>query len=139
MYENFLWKLLSFHTKMILAWFLWGSVFLRGELRKYAKKSSFENFDSALYSTSVSMPLRLYMAGTFFQLSLKKKRKKKKKKKKWNFHFHIWIHQEEHIHMSANKPVSIGLMALEASWGQVSRKLRRFWESIGLRSNICQH
>ena len=50
-------KLLSFHTKMILAWFLWGIVFLRGELRKYAKKSSFENFESALYSTSVSIPL----------------------------------------------------------------------------------
>ena len=57
MYETVLWKLLLFHTKMILAWFLWGSVFLRGELRKYAKKSSYENFESALYSTSVSMPL----------------------------------------------------------------------------------
>ena len=55
--REFSWKLLSFHTKMILAWFLWGSVFLRGELRKYAKKSSFDNFESALYSTSVSMPL----------------------------------------------------------------------------------
>ena len=43
---------------MILAWFLWGSVLLRGELRKYAKKSNFVNFESALYSTSVSMPLR---------------------------------------------------------------------------------
>ena len=42
---------------MILAWFLWGSVLLRGELWKYAKKSSFENFERALYSTSVSMPL----------------------------------------------------------------------------------
>ena len=30
---------------------------VREELRKYAKKSSFENFESALYSTSVSMPL----------------------------------------------------------------------------------
>ena len=29
----------------------------RGELRKYAKNSNFENFESALYSTSVSMPL----------------------------------------------------------------------------------
>ena len=43
---------------MILAWFLWGSVLLRGELRKYAKKSNFENFESALYSTSVSIPLK---------------------------------------------------------------------------------
>ena len=32
---------------------------LRGELRKYTKKINFENFDSALYSTSVSMPLRV--------------------------------------------------------------------------------
>ena len=30
---------------------------LRGELRKYAKNSNFENFESPLYSTSVSMPL----------------------------------------------------------------------------------
>ena len=39
--------------------FLWGSVLLRGELQKYAKNSNFENFQSALYSTSVSMPLRV--------------------------------------------------------------------------------
>ena len=44
MYETFLWKLLSFHTTMILAWFLWGCVLLRGELRKYAKKIKFKNF-----------------------------------------------------------------------------------------------
>ena len=31
---------------------------LRGELQKYAKNSKFENFESALYSTSGSMPLR---------------------------------------------------------------------------------
>ena len=30
---------------------------LRGELRKYAKYSNFENFESALNSTSGSMPL----------------------------------------------------------------------------------
>ena len=30
-------KIFSFHTKMILAWFLWGSVLLRGEPQKYAK------------------------------------------------------------------------------------------------------
>ena len=30
---------------------------LRGELQKYAKNSNFENFQSALYTTSVSMPL----------------------------------------------------------------------------------
>ena len=34
---DFLWKLLSFHTKMVSAQFLWGGVLLRGELRKYAK------------------------------------------------------------------------------------------------------
>ena len=30
---------------------------IRGDLRKYAKNSNFENFKSVLYSTSVSMPL----------------------------------------------------------------------------------
>ena len=55
-------KLLSFHTKMILAWFRWGIVLFRGELRKYAKKSSFENFESALYSTSVSMSLKVWQS-----------------------------------------------------------------------------
>ena len=43
-----------------LNWFqpnsFWGIVLLGGELRKYAKNSNFENFESALYSTSVSMP-----------------------------------------------------------------------------------
>ena len=34
-----------------------GNVLIRGELRKYAKNSNFENFQSTLYSTSVSMPL----------------------------------------------------------------------------------
>ena len=52
-------KLLSFHTEMVLAKFLWGSVLLKGELRKYEKISNFENFESALYSTSGSMPLIL--------------------------------------------------------------------------------
>ena len=42
---------------MFPAKFLWGSVLLRGELQKYANNSNFENFQSALYSTSVSMPL----------------------------------------------------------------------------------
>ena len=36
-----------------------GSVLLRGELRKYAKNSNFENFESALYLTSGSMPLTI--------------------------------------------------------------------------------
>ena len=34
-----------------------GSVLFRGEIQKYAKNSNFENFESALYSKSVSMPL----------------------------------------------------------------------------------
>ena len=59
--RDFLWKLFSFHTKMILNWFLWGSVLLRGEVRKYAKQSSFETFESALYSTPVSMPLNFIL------------------------------------------------------------------------------
>ena len=42
---------------MLPAKFLWGSVLLRGDLQKYAKNSNFENLQSALYSTSVSMPL----------------------------------------------------------------------------------
>ena len=35
-----------------------GGGLLSGELRKYAKNSNLENFQNALYSTSVSMPLR---------------------------------------------------------------------------------
>ena len=42
--RDFLWKLLSFHTKMISTQFLWGIVFLRGDLRKYAKKFKFWKF-----------------------------------------------------------------------------------------------
>ena len=42
---------------MISVEFLWGSELLRGELQKYAKNSNCENFESTLYSTSVSMPL----------------------------------------------------------------------------------
>ena len=66
--RDFLWKLLSFHTKMISALYLWWSVLLRGELRKYAKNSNFENFESALYSTSGSMPLTL---AVFYQFCYK--------------------------------------------------------------------
>ena len=35
---------------------------LRGELQKCAKNSNFGNFESALYSTSVSMPLMFTFA-----------------------------------------------------------------------------
>ena len=53
----FLWKLLSFHTEMISAQLLWGSVLLTGVHHKYAKNSHLKKFESALYLTSVSMPL----------------------------------------------------------------------------------
>ena len=55
--QDFLWKLLSFHTEIISTKFLWGSVLRRAELRKYAKNPNFDNFESALYLTSGSMPL----------------------------------------------------------------------------------
>ena len=55
--RDFLWKFLSFHTEMTSALFLWGSVLLIGELRKYEKNSNFDNSESTLYSTSGSMPL----------------------------------------------------------------------------------
>ena len=57
---------------MLPAKFLWGSVLLRGELQKYAKNSNFENFQSALYSTSVSMPLITRISEFFLQWSFLK-------------------------------------------------------------------
>ena len=42
---------------MILVQLLWGSVLLIGVHHKYAKNSHFKNFESALYLTSMSMPL----------------------------------------------------------------------------------
>ena len=48
-------------SHFILKWFQpnsFGEVcFFRGEIQKYAKNSNFDNFESALYSKSVSMPL----------------------------------------------------------------------------------
>ena len=58
--RKFLWKLLSFHTEMISAQFLWRNVLLRRELRKDAKSSTFENFESALYSKSGSLSLSVF-------------------------------------------------------------------------------
>ena len=55
--QDFLWKLLSFNTKMFSAQFLWRGVLLRGELGIYAKSTKFEHFENALYSTSGTMPL----------------------------------------------------------------------------------
>ena len=42
---------------MISGWFLWGNVLPRGELQKDAINSNFENFESALYMKSLSVPL----------------------------------------------------------------------------------
>ena len=42
---------------MISAKFLWGNVFLGGNLQIEAKNSNFEIFENALYMKSVSMPL----------------------------------------------------------------------------------
>ena len=66
-HETFCEKLLSFHTEMILALFLWGNVLLRGELQKYAKMSNFKNFENALYSTSRSMPLKTGISQIFLE------------------------------------------------------------------------
>ena len=54
-------------TEMILGYFLWGIVLLRGELRKYAKNLNVENFETALYSASVSMPLMDPLMCTYSQ------------------------------------------------------------------------
>ena len=49
--HGFLWKLLSLHIEMISAYFFWKAT-------KICKKFKyFENFESALYMTSGSMPL----------------------------------------------------------------------------------
>ena len=57
MSETFLCKLPSFHTEVVSAKLLWGNVLLRGGHPKYAKNSHFENFESALYLTLVSVHL----------------------------------------------------------------------------------
>ena len=57
-------KLLSFHQEMISAQFIWGNVLPRGDLQIYVINSNFENFESALYMKSVSMPLNKVMQNT---------------------------------------------------------------------------
>ena len=57
--EDSLWKLLSFHTIMISAYFLVANVLLRGKLWIDVKFWTFDNFESALYMTSLSLPLSL--------------------------------------------------------------------------------
>ena len=63
-------KLLSFHKEMISALFLWGNVLLRGELQRDATNSYFDNFESALYSKSGSMPLKKLAKQYFFSKTL---------------------------------------------------------------------
>ena len=46
-----------FHKEMISAKSTWGNVLLDGKPQIYTKSSTFENFESALYMKSVSMPL----------------------------------------------------------------------------------
>ena len=68
---------------MIAAQFLWGSVLFRGELQKYAKNSNFENFESALYSTSGSMP-SIWQAATWnLGVGLL-----------WDFFYNFWLFSE---------------------------------------------
>ena len=55
--QDFLWKLLSYHTKLFQPNSFWGNVLLRGELQKDARNLNFENWESALYSKSGNMPL----------------------------------------------------------------------------------
>ena len=55
--REFMGKLHLFHLEMIYAQFIWGNVILREELQTDVKNSNFENFGSALYLKSVSMPL----------------------------------------------------------------------------------
>ena len=47
---------------MISAQFLWGNMFLRGDLQRDVKNSDFKNFESALNLESVRMPLRNKLA-----------------------------------------------------------------------------
>ena len=47
--------MLPFNTEIIAVSLFWGIVLLRGELRKYAQNSNLDNFESALYSTLVTI------------------------------------------------------------------------------------
>ena len=58
-YKTLCKKLLSFHKEMISASFLWGNVLLKGELQIDTLNSNSDNFESALYMKSVSMPHRI--------------------------------------------------------------------------------
>ena len=101
--RDFLWKLLSFHTEMVPAQFLWGNVLLREELQKYATNSKVEIFESALNWTSGSMPLiaPAYMKLNVvlsilipFSSELVKKwgaAQKKKKRIGWGVQGGLWI------------------------------------------------
>ena len=54
-------KLLLFDPEMTSAQFLWGNMFLRGDLQSDVKNVNFQIFESAPYLESVSMPLKIGM------------------------------------------------------------------------------
>ena len=54
-------SLSSFHTEVIAAYFFWGNVRLRGWLRKDAKKSNFENFESTYSVLACLCPWARYL------------------------------------------------------------------------------
>ena len=55
-------KLVSCYKEMVSALFLWRNGLLRGKLRVDAKNSNFENFESAFYMKSVSIPLNQHFS-----------------------------------------------------------------------------
>ena len=59
--RDFLWKFLSFHTKMVLPNSFEEVCFSGESYENMQTKSKFKNFESALYSTSGTMPLSLIM------------------------------------------------------------------------------
>ena len=59
-------KLISLHKKMILAYFLWGNLLLRGEVQIDAINSYFDNFQGSLHIKSVSMPLNINVVFLIF-------------------------------------------------------------------------
>ena len=85
--QDFLWELLSYHTKLFQPNSFWGNVLLRGELQKDARNLNFENWESALYSKSGNMPLN------FDSTEFLKKRKSAEKR---------WLHTPDFIRAMRN-------------------------------------
>ena len=71
--QDFMWKLLLFHTETISASFLWGNALLGGELQIDAKNSNFEISESTLYIISESMPLKILFYSIHTPTTWKKK------------------------------------------------------------------